>query len=555
MTTTITHVRSCNPQSMVDFASNLTTQNNAFTARVEQMARDVDGAMTGWKGSGAAAASTRAVAERLSANHLGTAVTAIAGHYTSYGPDLTRTRSSLLRVVNTEIPAAGMKVDDAGNVKAPRVPISGGTLDPTTAAVMQQRLDKQASYFQARVKELLTQFHDTETKAAQAITASLADLGKYEKHPDGPPIRPSVQAILDGKAQLPTDPKQLHDFWKTLTPAEKDALYARDPFIGNRNGIPQVDRDHYNRRTLGDLRAEAQRHLNNVVANKPTDVGEPGYAKRLAEWHKAVEAARKKLAGYDAVANGLKETLGGPPRLLSMLDNRGHGAIAIRNPDTAGNVATYVPGITSDLTKIDQGVLRADRLRLEAEQADPSKQTSVIAWYGYDTPPGKIAALDGKYADAAAKPLADYQAGLRVTHEGDRSTNTVVGHSYGGTAIGHAASGSHTMDADRVALAGSLGMGVDKPSDLHLTGVKPEDNAKHIWVTTNKHDPIKVLVPNFAHGPQPWGTPGFGQHFHSTGPAGWALGWSQEAHSSYFDDGNPGLDNMGKIIAGGTPSN
>ncbi|MGV9674540.1 alpha/beta hydrolase [Nocardia sp. NPDC003482] len=543
--TTISHVRGCDPQSMIDFAADLTTQNDTFTGRVEQMARDVDRAMDGWKGTGASAASTRAVSERLSGNHLSTGVLSIVDRYNSYGPQLSATRSALLTLVDHEIPKAGMTVDNAGNVTAPRVPAVAGAIDPALASIMQRNLDGQATSLQSRLKKLLTQFGTTETTAAQAITTAIGQLGQYEKHPDGPPISPQVQAILDGKAQLPTDPKQLHDLWEKLTPAEKDALYARDPFLGNRNGIPQADRDHYNRRTLVDLRADTQRRLDELLAHKPTD------KTQLDAWQKQVEAARHELAGYDAVAKGLQTRPGEPPRLLSLLDGRGHAAIAIRNPDTAGNVVTHVPGVEADLSKIGDGVERAERERRAAELADPSKQTSAIAWYGYDSPPKLSDFVHGGYADTAAAPLDGFQSGLRVTHEGDRSSNTVIGHSYGATAIGHAASGSHTLDADKIVLVGSPGIDVDKPTDLHLTGVRPQDNAQHVWVTTNAHDPVK-FVPNFVRGPQPWSTPGYGQQFHSDATGFW---WNRGAHSSYFDPGNSALTNMGKIISGvGTPT-
>ncbi|MBF6064714.1 hypothetical protein IU500_24760 [Nocardia terpenica] len=543
--TTISHVRNCQPATMVSFAADLTTQNDAFSARVEQMDRDVDTAMNSWKGEAAAAASVRALSQKLAGNHLSETVVTLADHFNTYGGEMDGYRTALLGIVDGEVPHAGMSVDDDGNVTAPKY-LNAKT--DVLSLILQAQLDGQAAGFQARIKTLLVQFGDAEGKAAQAITTDLQTLGDYEKTPDGQPVGTQVHAILDGTAQLPTDPQALHDFWETLTPAEKDALYQHDRFLGNHDGIPQVDRDHYNRMTLDQLRAESKHNLDQLQASKPTDHSKEG------DWQHQVDAAKTKLAQYDSMANGLAtdpHNPNQPPRLLSMLDDQGRGAIAIRNPDTAGNVVTYVPGTGQNLTSINDGIQRSERMRQYAEIADPSKQTSAISWYGYNAPPGLSAATENSYADNAAGPLDGYQSGLRATHDGPRSVDTVVGHSYGTTAIGHAASNGHTLDADKVILVASPGLDVDTPSDLSLTGIKPDDNTNHIWATTNEHDPIK-LTPGFIHGPQPWDTPGFGQQFHSEGPAGpwYKLWWNGAAHSSYWDNGNPGLTNMAKIITG-----
>ena len=37
---------------------------------------------------------------------------------------------------------------------------------------------------------------------------------------------------------LPSDPAQLHELWSTLSSADKDALFAHDNYVGNRDGLP-----------------------------------------------------------------------------------------------------------------------------------------------------------------------------------------------------------------------------------------------------------------------------------------------------------------------------
>lgn len=62
--------------------------------------------------------------------------------------------------------------------------------------------------------------------------------------------RPEIQKALS--QPLPTDPKQLHDLWDTLTPEEKDWLYSQNHNVGNDNGMATDDRDHYNKLNLAD---------------------------------------------------------------------------------------------------------------------------------------------------------------------------------------------------------------------------------------------------------------------------------------------------------------
>ncbi|MBU3060324.1 hypothetical protein KO481_02145 [Nocardia sp. NEAU-G5] len=241
MTTTIGRVRGCNPRSMVGFSADLTAQSNILATEMERANRDVDSAMNHWKGGAASAASARALSHKLAANRLAKTLVTLAGHYDAYGAELDGYRTSLLYIVDHDIPFAGMAVDDEGNVTAP-----------------QQGMDSHAADLQTRVKTLLNQFADTEGKAAQAISADLRDLAEYAKSPDAAQVRPQVPDIIEGRAQLPSDPQQLHSFWETLTPAERDALWQHDHYLGNRDGLPAVDRDHYNRMTLDDELARAQ---------------------------------------------------------------------------------------------------------------------------------------------------------------------------------------------------------------------------------------------------------------------------------------------------------
>ncbi|MCU1647159.1 MAG: hypothetical protein JWN03_7434 [Nocardia sp.] len=544
--TTISHVRGCNPQSMLDFAADLVKQNDSFVTQVDAMEASVDKAMNNWKGDAAAAASEKAMAHKLHGNHLATTIVGIADQYNTYGAQLADTQTALLKIVDMDVPGAGMTVDDDGNVTAPKVPSGPDRPLSGTAALVQQMIDGQASGFQTRIKALLFQFGMSEISAAQAITADLQLLTGYEKTPDNAPIRPSVQIILDGDSELPTDPKKLHDFWESLTPAEKDALYEKDNYIGNRDGLPIVDRDHYNREKLDDELTRAQN-------------GDPAVKDKLAD------------------LQGIAASLDGSDRYLMLMDTQSgsipHAAVAAGNPDTADHVCTYVPGTTSrpsimngdgtksgDPTENDD-MARVDAMRQQA-QKDGAPNTSVIAWFGYDAPQELINATHVSYADKGAAALDRFQDGIRASHDGQPSYNTVLGHSYGTTLVGDAASHGRTLNADSLVLVASPGTTVEHASDLSLTGVSNADTPNHVYVTKADNDPVALYGQNkydpvlrwFKHhglddlgGDPTWRSYG-AQNFPSDHQGAW--GYDGNTHSQYWLPNSKSMQGMGEIIAG-----
>lgn len=72
----------------------------------------------------------------------------------------------------------------------------------------------------------------------------------------GSPATPSRMTRPD--IGLPGNPRQLRDAWENLSSSDRSELFHLDPFLGNRGGIPAVDRDFYNRRNLDALIRQAQ---------------------------------------------------------------------------------------------------------------------------------------------------------------------------------------------------------------------------------------------------------------------------------------------------------
>lgn len=366
---------------------------------------------------------------------------------------------------------------------------------------------------------------------------------------------------------LPDDPNQFAQVWNSLTQEQKDAEYDRDHFIGNHGGMPFTDRDHYNRIHLPELQQANQADLDRLRAEHPDWASGfmPGImTSTYRDWRKQWDAANRTHDGYadvknslgpppDQVAPGGKVTPGNPPKYLGIIDDKGHAAISINNPDTAKRDATFVPGTGQDTTRFSGSQDKSMRMYQAARDANGSlapSDVSVTTWMGYDRPMDVFQAASTSYAHNGAAALDDFQAGLRASHNdaltGGPSTNTVIGHSYGSTEVGAAALGGHHLDANNVIAVASPGVLTDHASDLNLAP------GAHVYATKAQHDIIGIAT-GWTLGPDPTGADFGAKTFEAAPGPTWPLGLpSIAAHSSYWDSGNPALDNMGRIIAGRT---
>ncbi|WET81758.1 alpha/beta hydrolase [Amycolatopsis sp. QT-25] len=311
-------------------------------------------------------------------------------------------------------------------------------------------------------------------------------------------------------------------WWASLSDTAKVALLQENPgLVGNLDGIPAVDRDAANRAVLAREIARLR--------------GDP------------------KLQGLEAIERRLARSE--PQAFLLGLDTSGDGKaiVSAGNPDTAANVATYVPGTGSELAKIGGDLDRSDKMWAAATTSG-SPSTAVITWLGYDAPNEITDAASDEYADGGKAALAGFQDGLRETHQGPPSHNTVLGHSYGTTVVGYAAVDGG-LAADELVFVASPGVGAHDVGDLHLDGVNQAEIGKHVHATVAEHDMINLANVEIAGydpilGQDPADADFGGQVFTSApGTDGWS-GYSTEAHSEYWEDNNPALRNVGLIIAG-----
>ncbi|WP_421585942.1 alpha/beta hydrolase [Rhodococcus sp. MALMAid1271] len=472
-------MRGCQPSTMLDYATALRASNSTFTDQVRRMDRAVDATMDKWQGEAAAAASARSLSESLAASHIDTAVTAVAEAHASHGAVLDSIRTSLLAIVDLEAPGVGMSVSDDGTVTAPSVPLAG---DIVVSMLLQHRLDAQADALQVRIKALLVQFGEGEMQAGQAIRAAQQQLDATGS-PGAATISPVVSDIISGTTSLPSDPAQLHELWSTLSPADKDALFAHDNYIGNRDGLPVVDRDHYNRIKLDDELARAE-------------ACDPSVSDRLVD--------------LQAVRDTIDKD---PNRMLMLLDTQSgaqtHAAVAVGNPDTADHVSITTPGLNTTVggaigAMTDEG----EQMKLTAEkQLDDTvdhvgETVSTIAWIGYDAPQldkddyfseeslmGAIQVAQPWNAQAAAPDLSQFYEGIAASNYDGDPHLTAVGHSYGSFTTGLALQETPEGIVDDVMVYGSPGLGTGHDfvdSSLDKLNIAPG----HAYEMTAHDDPV-----------------------------------------------------------------
>lgn len=381
-----------------------------------------------------------------------------------------------------------------------------------------------------------------------------------------------------------SDPSQVSSWWVSLSQAERDKLIKEHAdIVGALDGIPCADRDTANRNVLTFQLATTKARLNALKAaeppmefsvNTPVSAGDIGHNPAWDDWNKQVSALQDQYNGLQAIDDRLSISKHPdlPPAFLLGLDTTGlgHAIVAINNPDTANNVVTYVPGTGSRLGKIDGDVNRSDAMVSAANISAPGSVTSSITWIGYDPPQNIV--KDSPFihyaADAELK-LYDFETGLRTTHQGPPSLNSIIGHSYGSTTVGFAMR-DMSLPVDRVIFVGSPGVGVEHAADLHI-------DPAHVFVGAADNDPVANLplaenmtqLPSNALNALGWATglsdynmhgpfgqlpynPSFGAHNFTVAPGDlWPPG---AAHSEYWANGSASLDNIGAIITGNQPT-
>ncbi|MFF2080928.1 alpha/beta hydrolase [Kitasatospora sp. NPDC058162] len=465
-------------------------------------------------------------------------------------------------------------LDDAKKNKMTVAPDGGITWDkdPNSPNYAGDKAEATAKEIGKRITAALTEADHTD----QTINARLGHLATNATNGTGldSATAKADQTATDALNQVPaagTDPNSVKAWWNGLTDAQQQHMIQTEhDKVGALDGIPATARHQANLINLQRGKERIQRQLDALgpepVHNLATYNGQPIKNPDYDDWKQKHDDLEDKMHGIETIEDRLNTPVDAdhPPAFLLGFDTKGkgHAIVAVNNPDTADNVSTYVPGTGARLGgSLHSDIERSDLMVASANQATGnSKTTSSITWVGYAAPQSIVpdAAFD-IFAKAAENDLHSFETGLRATHEGKPSNNTILGHSYGTTTVGYTLR-DKGLPVDNVVLIASPGVGVEHARDL---GVDPS----HVFAAQGDIDSIKFAPPedadNFASnlinnaggsfgfidepdhhvafGRDP-SVPQFGAQIIPTSPG--------TDHSGYWENGSASLIAMGKAIAG-----
>ncbi|MGH4018868.1 MAG: alpha/beta hydrolase, partial [Pseudonocardiaceae bacterium] len=414
-----------------------------------------------WYGLAAAAARTYLGDVRATLRYAVDEMEPIAGVCSALAGEIGRCQT-MLRDLEARVAGRGLIVgDDGAVIIPPGMPLTGEMTRESLAADAQQLGDE---------------LNDVLRRATQAELAAVEALDKFSVQDMDPAAVGSRRAPSVPKPG--TRPQQVHAWWDGLTPGQQQSLVETHPArIGSLDGIPTEARDAANRLVL----ATAKQRL--LHQREELEIGRPGDMNTRGDRIRAIDA---KLQGITAVEERLDQPQPGRQQAYLLgLDtgNLGQAIVAVGNPDEADNVVTFVPGTYSSLGGAGSGLDKVDAMVDQAQRIDPHARTAGVLWIGYDAPQSLGDAADASYAESAGATLDGFQDGLRATHEGPPSNNTVVAHSYGSTVVGVTAR-DEGLDVDNAVLVGSPGVGVDHARELGL-------HAGNVWATRADNDIIQ----------------------------------------------------------------
>ncbi|MFD8802494.1 alpha/beta hydrolase [Streptomyces atroolivaceus] len=288
---------------------------------------------------------------------------------------------------------------------------------------------------------------------------------------DAAEVRDAAGAYLKDAIPHDASPAERRDWWAGLTQEQREEYLAVYPDqIGNLDGIPALVRDAANRDNLQLLIGKLEGRDD--------------------------EKSVTQLAGLREIDRqlGAAAKPGEPPMFLLGVSDEGNGRaiVSYGNPDTAKNVAAYVPGLGTSLDKefAEGDLKRARDTAIGARYYDPS--SAAIAWLGYDAPQAVdgfnslAVAGDGRAAEGGAR-LNEFTAGLSATNDHEDPHLTAIGHSYGSRTVGAATQqGGGIPGVDDIVLVGSPGVGVDRAEDLGV-------GRGHVFVGSAENDVVTKM--------------------------------------------------------------
>ena len=360
----------------------------------------------------------------------------------------------------------------------------------------------------------------------------------------------AYQTSDNEEAQLPppgSNPRQIAAWWGSLSPQQQEELIKKYPeIIGNLDGVDIKTRDRVNRSLVDGMLTEArdrERQTHDDLVH--LGMTSHSYANRYSKALDDVEDLEV-----------LQEVLKDRERKLLVCDRSGERlkvAIGIGDFGTAEHVGVFVPGMgTTVRGSLLNYVTKSEGLNTTAQGLRKSSYATV-AWLGYDAPLSIPNVANTHRANAGADRLENFLEGLKATfEEKEKKVHlTLLGHSYGSTTSGIAASHVQPNVVDDLVLFGSPGSGVQLGAEYRV----PEG---HRWVSAVPYygDIVQGIGTDINFGRNPTEMPAFshisgdateGETYHTIpqGPFG--------NHSTYLEDKTETQKDMARIMAGLEP--
>ena len=408
---------------------------------------------------------------------------------------------------------------------------------------------------QERVNAALKRARELVDSLSQKMSA--LDAGTYDNNvhysamnkvrPSLPPAGASAQEVAS--------------WWNSLSDKDKQWMIEQHPdVIGNLDGVDYTSRNQANRIMLPRLQKQAKEELDAYIAehrfsNSPHVVLE---LKRLTDRVKAL----------DQIDETLKQESDGVPRYLMQLDPSGPNilaAVSQNNPDDSQHIGVIVPGMTTSVAGNgeDGSILDYDThatvMRQSAQKAAaPGEKVAMVSFFGYDAPPGVLAASNTNMAQAGAKKLSSFLTGIDAAREhgaGDAHI-TVASHSYGSTTAGIAATLVGDGVIDDLVQFGSPGSGVQDVGEFHV----PEGHT-YVSAAPYVNDMVQGVGPDSSFGKNPDTMDGYKHLSGDVGGFKWTLTPTLVpipdpfgSHSGYFTEGTQANRDIGRVIGGNPPS-
>ena len=359
----------------------------------------------------------------------------------------------------------------------------------------------------------------------------------------------AYQTSDNEEAQLPppgSNPRQIAAWWGSLSPQQQEELIKKYPeIIGNLDGVDIKTRDRVNRSLVDGMLAEArdrERQTHDDLVH--LGMTSHSYANRYSKALDDVEDLEV-----------LQEVLKDRERKLLVCDRSGERlkvAIGIGDFDIAQHIGVFVPGMgTTVRGSLLNYVTKSEGLNTTAQGLRKSSYATV-AWLGYDAPLSIPNVANTHRANAGADRLENFLEGLKATfEEKEKKVHlTLLGHSYGSTTSGIAASHVQPNVVDDLVLFGSPGSGVQLGAEYRV----PEG---HRWVSAVPYygDIVQGIGTDINFGRNPTEMPAF-RHISGDATEGETYRTFTHPfgnHSTYLENNTETQKDMARILAGLEP--